>query len=227
MSATSIGLGVLIDSLANPDSAGTGPVDWESFQVILGEISNALQIIADTMDAADSNTQEAVTAATDAATQIEEVGADLKAITEHTYGTVIPHSLSWLAGFIVSHWIDPLRRDVAYLKERVAFLLGWRGQIDSWRRNFVDPNVEKWVGFRQWFDTWPQSVLFRWHEWFERPDEFAQWATPPLVGPIVSYLAGKEHTVSRDNLSLIMTQAWQEVPNRTWELILQYMVTEK
>lgn len=226
MSAVAAGVGAVID-LIPTDQAGSDPVTWDDLGVILSEISTVLKVLSQTMDDADSNLQEAVTAATDAATQIEEIGADVKDITEHTYTVVIPHSLSWLAGYIVSHWIDPLRADVAWLKDRVNFLLGWRGQIDSWRRNFVDPNVEKWVGFRQWFDTWPQSVLFRWHEWFARPDEFAQWAAPPLIGPLVSYLAAQGHEQARDNLSLILTAAWQEVPNRTWELLLQYMVTDK
>src|SRR5947209_6687492 len=210
MSAISAGLGSIIDSLANPQGAGGDPVTMDTLGPVLADIASALTILKDTMDSADSKSQEAVTAATDAGTQVEEIGSDVKQISEHTIHVIIPHSLSWLAGYVVSHWIDPLRADVAYLKDRVAFLLGWRGQIDSWRHNFVDPNVEKWVGFREWFTTWPQSILFRWHEWFEKPDEFAQWAAPPLVGPIVSYLAAQGHRQTRDNLMLIMLRAMQE-----------------
>lgn len=226
MSAIGLGLKTAID-LIPTDTAGAGPVDGETFAVAMASIVEALTVLADTMDSADSKSQEAVTAATDAATQLEEVGSDVKLISEHTINTIIPHSLSWLAGYVMSHWIAPLRADVAWLKDRVNFILGWRDQIDTWRHKFVDPNVERWIGFHQWFVTWPQSVLFRWHEWFDKPAEFAQWATPPLVGPIVSYLAAPGHKQTRDNLMLIMLRAMQEDVNPAWDDVLRFMVTDK
>jgi hypothetical protein len=223
MSAISAGAGAFIDKITGTSLAGSGTVDVDNLNNVLGDIVNVLVILKDTMDAADSTSTEAVTAATDAATQIEEIGQDVKDITEHTYQVVIPHSMSWLAGYIVSHFIDQLRRAVAILNQEVAKIEQWEAEIKVWRARFVDPNVTLWVGFRQWFDTWPRGVLERWHMYFTHPDQFAQWAAPPLIGPLVSYLAAPAHKQTRDSLTLILLKAWSEEPTRVLDAIEMWL----
>lgn len=220
-------IGILTGGLISPSAAGPNPITVDDLVPILDDINYRFTVIADVFQAADDSAAKSVTAATDAATQMEVVGQNVKDITEHTYTIVIPHSLSWLAGYIVSHFISPLEDRVGKLESSVAFLLGWRNQIDDWRHLFVDPHLEQWIGFKQFFDGWPQGVLFRWHDYFDNPGHFAEWATPPLVGPIVAYLGQPAHETSRDNLSRIMVDAWTEVPNDIWESILRWSVTQK
>ena len=215
-----------IGAAINGGTAGANPVTGEELGIALADISYRFSVVAAILTDADRAASESVTAATDAATQIEEVGSDVKNITEHTYNTVIPHSLSWLAGYVVVTWIDPIRARLDKDESDIRFLMGWRSQIDTWRQKFVDPNVEKWVGFKQWFDGWPQGVLFKWHDWFEHPDNFASWATPPLVGPIVAYLAARGHEQTRDNLSDILASAWQDDAERIWQYVQHWLLSD-
>lgn len=162
----------------------------------------------------------------DAGVKIEAIGRYTKDITEHTYNIVIPHSLSWLYGYIESKDLVPLRQRLGRDESNIRFLLGWRGQIDNWKNNYVDPQLAKDKAFIQWFDTWPLQVVSRWHQWFQHPEQFAQWATPNLIGPIISYLAAPPDKKSRDALSLVMVRAWAEAPESTFEAVTAWLVTE-
>jgi len=226
MSAIAAGLEIAA-SLVPAGTGGTANVTVDDLVPILEDIAYRFSVVADVFNAADSAATASVTAGTEAATQIEVIGQNVKDITEHTYTVVIPHSLSWLAGYIVSHFITPIEERLTKDESNIAFLLGWRGQIDTWRRDFVDPNVEKWVGWKQWFDGWPQSVVFTVKSWLDNPDVFAQWAAAPLIGPLVSYLAAPEHKTTRDNLTLIIADAWTEDTNLVWEAVLRLMVANK
>jgi hypothetical protein len=203
-------IGYLGGQLVNPASAGPGAITADDFVSIMRDIEYRFSLVADVFDDMDQQANSSVTAATAAATQIEVIGEDVKDTTERIVQTIIPHSMAWLSGYMVSHFISPLQSAVKELQSDVSFLMGWRNQIDSWRHEFVDPNVELWVGFRQFFDGWPQSILFRWKDYFDNPDDFAQWATAPLIGPLVAYLAAPEHKQTRDNLTDIIAKAWAE-----------------
>jgi len=48
-----------------------------------------------------------------------------------------------------------------------------------------------------------------------------------LIGPLVSYLAAPEHKTTRDNLTLIIADAWTEDTNLVWEAVLRLMVANK
>lgn len=163
--------------------------------------------------------------ATQAGEGIAKLGDDLKAITEHTYDTVIPRSLSWLDGYIVAHQIDPLRLRIAQEQHQIDFLMGWRSQIDTWRHKFVDPHIEQWIGWRKWFDGWPQGVLYRWHDWFQHPAGFGQWAAPPVAGPLVAYIADRQHERLRDDLALILVKSWATEPDRIWTAVEEWLVS--
>lgn len=219
-------LDILTGGLANPSAAGPAPVTVDDLMPILSDIAYRFSVVADVLDSADRSADSSVTAATDAAAQIEVIGQDVKDTSERIVNTIIPHSMAWLSGYIVSHFITQLQQAVRDLQSSVAFLMGWRGQIDTWRHDFVDPNVELWVGFRQFFDGWPQSILFRWKDYFDNPDHFAQWAAAPLIGPMVSYLAAPEHKQTRDNLTDIIATAWAEEANDIFSDVMAFLLAD-
>ena len=219
-------LSILGNALINPSASGPSAVTVDDLVPILNDITYRFTIVSDVLQDADNQATSSILAATEAADQATVIGQDVKDITEHTYTVVIPHSMSWLAGYIVSHFISPLEERVGKLESSVAFLMGWRGQIDSWRRNFVDPNVEKWVGFREWFDSWPQGILFRWKDYFDNPSHFADWATAPLVGPIVAYIADPAHKQTRDNLTLILSGALRDDSQRVYNDVLSWLLSD-
>lgn len=207
-------------------SGGDAQVTKDDLVPVLEDIAYRFSILADIMQEVQQSATSSVTVATDTSTQAEKIGQSVKNITNHTYTVVIPHSLSWLAGYIVSHFITPIQTRLDTDESSIRFLLGWRNQIDDWRKGFVDPNVELWVGFRQFFDSWPQSILFMWHDWLENPDHFAQWAAAPLIGPLVSYLAAPEHKQTRDNLTAIIAQAWAEDSNDIFDDVLTFLLSD-
>lgn len=223
---SALGIQVFIDALGQSNEAGGSPVTGDDLVPILDNIAGGFTIVRDVFDHADAKANEAVTAATDAATQIAAVGQDVNDITGHTYRVVIPHSLSWLAGYVVTTWIDPIRKDIDTVKSSVSFLMGWRGQIDTWRKDHVDPTLTKYLAFKTYFDGWPTTALTTLHGWLTKPAEFAQWAAPPLIGPIVSYIASPAHKQSRDVLTLALVDAWSERPIDTWEAILRWVITD-
>lgn len=162
----------------------------------------------------------------DAGVKVEAIGRYVKDITEHTYNTVIPHSLSWLYGYIESKDLVPIRQRLGRDESTLRFLMGWRGQLDSWKNNYADPQLAKDRAFIQWFDSWPLQVVTQWREWLAHPDQFAKWATPYIVWPVINYLAAQPDEKSRDALALIMVNAWQDQPELTFEAIATWLVTE-
>lgn len=219
-------VGILAGGLVNPTGAGSRPVTNDDLAGVWSDIQYRFTVIADVLKDADNQVANAGQAATEAATQAEVIGQNVKDITNRTYTVVIPHSMSWLAGYMVSHFITPLQVRMDTAESNIRFLLGWRGQIDNWRKTFVDPNVELWVGFRQFFDSWPQSILFMWKDWLENPDHFAQWAAAPLIGPLVSYLAATEHKQTRDNLTGIIGRAWAEESGKVYDDVLTFLLSD-
>jgi hypothetical protein len=219
-------LGILTGALGGGASAGPGDVSQDQLTPILLDIEYRFSIIADVLSKADSDATAAVTAATEAATQMEVVGQDVKDITTQTYTVVIPHSLSWLSGYIVSHFIAPIQDDIKTLKGKVNALTSWSATITSWRSNYVDPNLKTLIGFRAWFIGWPQAIMFTWQDWFAHPDHFAQWAAAPLVGPLIAYLADPSHKQTRDNLTDIISQAWREESNDTLEDLYAFLLVD-
>lgn len=220
----SVGLGVALDALTNAAPAGSRPLTGDDLVNFIVDVHYAIQIIDDVLTTADHAAQGMVTVATDVGAQIEEIGLNVKDITTHTYDVVLPHSMAWLYGYTESHDLVPIRVRLNAVESGIRFLMGWRGQIDSWRKNHVDPELTAWRSFKSWFDTWPTNVITIWHDWFAAPGDFATWAAPPLIGPIVSYLANPQHKVSRDNLAAIMLRAWREEPDLVWSDIQLWLL---
>lgn len=219
-------IGILGNDLINPDAAGPTPLTVDDLMPILSDIAYRFSVVADVLQEADDQANSSVTAATEAATQIEVIGQDVKDTTERIVGTILPHSMAWLSGYLVSHFITPLQQAVAELKSNVAFLLGWRGQIDTWRKDYVDPHISDWITFDDFFYSWPLSILLMWKDWLAQPAGFGQWAAPPLIGPLVSYLAAPEHKQTRDNLTGIIAQAWAEESQTVLDAVLTFLVSD-
>lgn len=183
------------------------------------------QVIGDVFAAAKGAENYSEAWATEAGQQIAEMGQDIKQITEHTYQVVIPGSQSWLAGYVMVHWIDPIRSDLVALHKAVNQLGLAIAALQRWRQDRADPLLNQWAGFHAWFTGWPQGVLFRWHEWFAKPAEFGAWAAAPVAGPLIAYLADPQHKTSRDNLSAIMADAWRSEPQVIWDAMLDWLVS--
>lgn len=222
------GLATLAEGIGNlvTGTAGPQPLTIDDLAGTLTDIKSAFLIIDHALKHADRESHLAVTAATDAATEAEAVGQNLNDITSHTYRIVIPGSLSWLAGYVVQTWIDPIRRELAGINKLVKFLMGWRGQIDSWRHTWVDPELKDWHGFHVWFKGYPIGVITRWHNYFLHPAEFGGWAAPFIVRPLVSWLLSPAHRVERDMLNLALVDSWQDDPNLIWDAVLRWVVKD-
>lgn len=190
---------------------------WENF---------AWNVVSDVFGAAKGGEAISQGVSHDAGVKIEAIGRYVKDITEHTYNTVIPHSLSWLYGYIESHDLVPLRRRLGRDESMLRFLMGWRGQVDNWKNHYVNPQLAKDAAFIKWFDGWPLQVVSRWHEWFMHPGQFGDWATPYIVVPFVKAMATKPDQKSRDALALIMVRAWQDQPELTLDAIAAWLVSE-
>ena len=200
-------------------------LQWLGIQGILGNVgavADALQqlgsvvewlteVVQDVFGAAKGGEDYSEEWARRAGEQIDQMGSDIEDITVHTYLVLVPHSLAYLLGYIVSHYIEPIQRAIDNLQTRVGILEGFRRSTDEWRYKYVDPAIQGWKAFQEWFDSWPRGILFRWKDYFENPSHFADWATPPIVGPFIAYLANKDHSESRDNLTSIIID---DTPNR-------------
>lgn len=221
-------VGALLDigqALDAFSGGGQAPITSDELVPILQNIKAGFLVINDALQHADREANLAVTAATDAASEAEAVGQDLNDITRHTYTIVIPHSMSWLAGYVVQTWVDPIRKQLAAHEHQIKFLMGWRGQIDTWRHKTVDPELKQWRAFDKWFKTWPTKLLTQWHNWMLHPADFGKFWAPYIVRPLVAWLGSQAHTQERDVLSVMLVQAWSDDPNLVWDAVLQWVVT--
>lgn len=188
---------------------------WENF---------AWNVVNDVFGAAKGGEAISQGVSHDAGVKIEAIGHYVKDITEHTYETVIPHSLAWLYGYTESHDIVPLRNRMARAESSLRFLFGWRAQIDVWRRDWVDPNISEWRAWRAWFSGWPLATITQLYNWIHHPSTFGDWAAPYIVWPLIDYLAAHNDEKARDAFALVMVDAWAEDPNLTWEAVLRWLV---
>jgi hypothetical protein len=189
---------------------------WENF---------AWNVVSDVFGAAKGGEAISQGVSHDAGVKVEAIGRYVKDITEHTYDTVLPHSLSWLYGYVESHDLVPIRRRLAADESQIRFLLGWRGQIIAWRKNYVDPNIVAWRTFHQWFDGYPLKSVNELHGWITKPATFGTWAAPAIAAPFVAYLGDKKNEKVRDAFTLVMVDAWQEKPELVWDAVLRWLVT--
>lgn len=159
----------------------------------------------------------------------KQIGHDLiqvEGATEARFRLVrdqwLPHSLAFLSGRLYQQAIVPLRRQVQGLIAQLAAIIGRLVALERWRQSWVDPAIANYYGVRNTnLPAWRQL-----RQWLAAPGEFGQWAAPPITGPLIGYLAADQHKASRDNLSLILSAAWTEVPDRTWQHLLALLVRD-
>jgi hypothetical protein len=200
-------IGQAIGRVLGGGGGGVNAPTWDDLVPLFSSLKYAIDVISHIFDEAGGLAAASRPLNGAAGAAITRIGADVKNITEHTYEVVIPHSLAWLKGDINRTLITPLWKYVIADHHLIEFLLGWRGQIDSWRHTWVDPELRDWHGFHKWFDTWPISVISTWRRWFAHPNEFGDWAAAPITGPLIGYLAEPAHVTSRDNLTQIVVDA--------------------
>lgn len=129
----------------------------------------------------------------------------------HLLNVIIPHSLSWLDGKVhvdVHNYVDP-KFDL--LDISVVSLDAFRADIDVWRQTWVDPQLATDLGYRQFLQGWPQAQWFRWKDYFDRPELFANWAVPVLLAPLVRALASR---ANQPDLLALLTELIQASPDR-------------
>lgn len=164
--------------------------------------------------------------AKDAGDGFTEIQQDQGDMWHHLYTRVLPHSLAHLEGKIGATSISPLHRDIeAVLKQSDAELRQING-ILGWMKNYATPLLTGYQQFVKWWDAnfaEPAATLI---DWLRHPDNFAKWATPPLAGALVAYYADNAHKVTRDNLALIIADAFAEESGKVFDALMEWATTD-
>ena len=164
-------------------------------------------VFAQAADQAAVGTVEAIAAGGDLRNAIQ----DVKFSIEHTYKTVIPHSMAWLKGDIVRLYITPLRSRVGKLENRVTALETWRADIHKWRIGVVDPTLADFHSFKRFWQSWPLDVVTQFRQWINKPDTFATYFTPVIVPRAIAYLGNDANLPLLDAL---LTELVDASPDR-------------
>lgn len=216
----------LVGALKNPASAGSS---GESLDVIVGERW------VETVEAlkgilwVDGQVHGAWLASQPIARQIgkdlEEIAGNIDHTVKRLVTVIIPHSEAHLVGYVFSTGIVPLRVQVRALQSSVRFLMGWRGQIDTWKKDHVDPELAAWEQFYTWFRRNALPSIQTLNEWLKRPGTFAKWAVPILSDPIVVYLATTAKQATVDELTRLVVDhspdVWRHVETAAVAILLQ------
>lgn len=132
------------------------------------------------------------------------------------FEVIMPNSLAHAVGYVYSDGIVPLRHTVSSLSD--SLFQAWQniGNLNAWRNNVAQPELNDLESFKATFmrDYLPAIEILR--DWLANPSHFGEWAAPPVIGPIVAYLADDSHKQTRDNLTDILAQAWAETPDKVW-----------
>lgn len=227
MGALIIAIGkVFYDALRNPTSAGT--IDEN---VALGFIK-VYQILTDFARGVVFVLSQVYGAKKYEFPLAQKIGHDIQTAQidtqntiSHVAFTILPNSLNYAVGYVWSHGITPLEKRFGPVESALKFLLGWRGQIDFWRKRTVDPFIVTERNFQKWFATWPITVLNTWHDWLTHPNQFAAWADPPIAATLPGYLASGPAKRDRDNLSAVLLTAWPEDTKVTQDLINRWLLS--
>ena len=142
---------------------------------------------------------------------LEQIAGDQDWLWHHLTEVILPHTESYLVGYIFSHGIVPLRREIAEVQKSIRFLMGWRGQIDYWRKRQVDPQLAAWHQFSVWFDRNARQPIQTVAQWLKTPGSFSRWAVPVLASPLVDYLATKADARTADELARLVVDHTPDV----------------
>lgn len=216
----------LYDALASPDSAGSSSEELGLIVLHLkGLIFDVARGIIYVLAQVYGAKQYEYPLAESVAHNLERAQIDTNSAISHVAFTILPNSLYNLSAWIFANWIAPIRKDIAWLKWHVNFLLGWRGQINYWRKHTVDPFIISTRAFIKWFRTWPQAILTTWHDWFANPLHFAKWADPPIAATMPAYLMQKASKPDRDALNNALLYAWPEDTAAVQALLVRWLLS--
>jgi hypothetical protein len=195
----------------------TTPVTADTLSPLVATVEFVAETTDDTFRNADHESQLAANAGTDAGNQVGEIGLQLYNVTKRLIDTIIPGSMSWVRGDIILHDIDPLRKTVKDLGDKITGFVKFEDTIDAWRKTTVDPDLAKFLAFIKWFDTWPLQVLNTLHDWTQHPSDLARWITPYLAPVIVPYLGDK---AQRALLELLTAELLSAISDELGPLIV-------
>ena len=130
---------------------------------------------------------------------------------QHLTDTLLPHSIGHAVGYVFSTGIVPLRQQLDRIDHRVAFLEGWRGQIDNWRNHYVDPLLQDWRLFHDWFNAHAAPVIATVDDWLHHPGDFAKWAVPILGDPLTVWFIHTASDAVRDAVTAAIVDSSPDV----------------
>jgi len=165
------------------------------------------RVVDDTYKQAADQAAVATLLATGIGGDIDNLSQQYKFAFEHTYKTVIPHSLDWLEGSIVRKYVTPLRQRVGKVETRTTALEKWRADIHDWRVNIVDPTLNDYRQFAKFWNGWPRDVVNTLHTWLQKPGVFADFAVPAVAQPLVGYYGDGSHQTLTDAFVGILLDA--------------------
>jgi hypothetical protein len=131
---------------------------------------------------------------------------------QHLLTVILPNTVRWTVGNIHA-WAD--EKYGAAIDGIDAFMRQAGPDIAAlkdWRKYTADPDLKAWVDFVTWWNKDAAQPILRWIDFSGNPGDFANWATPPLVGAIIAYLSDPAHKQTRDDLAALMVKAWGEEP---------------
>lgn len=142
---------------------------------------------------------------------LEQIVGDQDWMWHHLVEVILPHTNQYLIGYVWSKGIIPLKVQLGRDEKTIRFLMGWRGQIDSWRKNTVDPELADWLRFHHWFNVNAAGPIATLAGWLKTPSRFASWAVPVITRPLVDYLATTASTGTVDELAAVVVDASPDV----------------
>lgn len=220
-------LGALANALRDPSSAGS---DSEALHLAVDNIYGTLSSIARGVVYVFYQVWGAKQYELPLAQQI---GKDMETVQganensmDHIAYTILPNSLNYLQGFIFSTGIVPLRAVTKQLADTLTTVQKRLTEDENWLYNWVVPSVKDYYAFKDAFYKGDQPSINVLIDWLHNPAGFGTWAAPPLIGPLVAYLADRNHQATRDNLASIMVNAWSEEPDTIWGAVQNWLVAQ-
>lgn len=141
----------------------------------------------------------------------EQLAGEYDATFTHLTDTVIPRSLAHAVGYVFSTGIVPLRQQLRKVDSQLRFLMGWRGQIDTWRKHTVDPAITDWRQFHHWFDHNAAPIIATVDGWLKHPDRFAKWAVPILGDPLTVWFVNQAKRSTQDAVAAVLADRSPDV----------------
>lgn len=153
------------------------------------------------------------------ATQIGHDFEQIEGTTENTIShvafTILPNSLQYTVGYIVSRWIGPLQVRMTAAENFIQRVDDDVIAIHAWLFPYASNAVAEWYAFAKWWNAnfaAPADTLI---DWLKHPAHFGEWAAYPVLGPIIAYLQYPAHDEYRDALNTVVLRAWSEHPGDT------------